>query len=82
VNQIIIGLHCQSIKKKYSAWELLSPDIVVACETWLDQSKIIKIISTSYKLYRHDRSDRYGGVFIAVNSAISCHPVSKTVLTY
>jgi len=75
-NLIIIGLNCQSIKnKKEVSWELLanySLEIVVACETWLDQSiKDNEIISTSYKLYCHDRSNGYGGVFIAVNSAIS-----------
>jgi len=60
-------------------WELLdnySPDAVVACETWLDPSiKDNEIITTKYKLYRCDRSDGYGGVFIAVNNDINCQPL-------
>ena len=60
-------------------WKLLdnySPDIVVACETWLDQSiKDNEIILTNYKLYHHDCSDGYGGVFIAVNNTINRQPL-------
>jgi len=42
------------------------------CFTWHFCSPGHSCFLTSYKLYRHDRSDGYGGVFIAVNSAISC----------
>jgi len=49
-----------------------SPDIVIACETWLNQSILnSEIIPSDYKLYRCDRDDSYGGVFIAVKSSIN-----------
>ena len=57
-------------------WELLdshSPDVIVACETWLDLS--IKDNEIIYKLYCRDRDDGYGSVFIAVNSTFNCQPL-------
>jgi len=72
----IISVNYQSIvSKKEAFWELMdnhSPDIVVACETWLNQSILnSEIIPSDYKLYRCDRDDSYGGVFIAVKSSIN-----------
>ena len=72
----ILSLNCQSvISKKEVFWELLenySPDVVVACETWLNQSIANnEFISPDYKIYRLDRDDGYGGIFIAVKSNIS-----------
>ena len=73
----IISLNCQSIlNKKEVFWELLDnhhPDIIVACETWLNQSiGDNEIISSNFKLFRRDRADGYGGVLIAVNNSIDC----------
>ena len=49
-----------------------SPDIAVACETWLNQSTLnSEIIFSDYRLYRCDRDDGYGGIFIAVKSEIN-----------
>ena len=72
----IISLNCQSIvSKKEVFWELLdnySPDIVIACETWLNQSILNnEIIPSDYKLYRCDRSDNHGGIFIAVKNPLN-----------
>ena len=74
-NLKIICLNYQSIvNKKEAFWELLerhSPDIVVACETWLDQSVTDnEIIPSGYKLYRRDRDDGYGGILISVKDKI------------
>ena len=75
-NLKILSLNCQSvISKKEVFWELLdnySPDVVVACETWLNQSIANnEFISPNYKMYRLDRNDGYGGIFISVKSNFS-----------
>ena len=54
-NLKILSLNCQSvISKKEVFWELLdnySPDVVVACETWLNQSIVNnEFISPNYKM--------------------------------
>ena len=44
----------------------------MACETWLNQSILNnEIIPSDYKLYRCDRDDGYGGIFISVKSQIN-----------
>ena len=62
------------ISKKEVFWELLdnySPDVVVACETWLNQSIANnEFISPNYKMYRLDRNDGYGGIFISVKAIL------------
>jgi len=80
----IICLNCQSIiSKKETFWELLdndSPDIVVACETWLDQSVANnEIIPPDYKLYRRDCDDDYGCIFISVKNKINSQLVQCSV---
>ena len=69
-------MNCQNIvSKKELFWELLdnySPDIVIACEIWLNQFILNnETIPSNYKLYRCDRSDNYGGIFIAVKSPLN-----------
>jgi len=48
-NLKIISLNCQSINnKKEVFWEMLdshSPDVIVACETWLETMKLFQLIT-------------------------------------
>ena len=84
----MICLNCQSIvNKKEAFWELLerhSPDIVVACETWLDQSVTDNEIIPSglfagYKLYLRDLDDGYGGVLISVKDKIDSQIIECSI---
>ena len=44
----------------------------MACETWLNQSILNnEIIPSDYKLYRCDRNDGYGSIFISVKGQIN-----------
>ena len=57
-----------------------SPDIVVACETWLDQSVTDnEIIPSGYKLYRRDRDDGYGSVLISVKDKIDSQIIECSI---
>ena len=67
-------VNCQSlVAKKASFLNLLDsycPDIVFGCESWL-VSNILnsELFSPSYNVYRQDRDDGYGGVFLACMSS-------------
>ena len=45
------------------------PDIILGCETWLNQSILNSEISpTSYTVYQNNHDDGYGGVLIGIKS--------------
>ena len=74
-------INIQSIlSKKEVLWESLDyydPDIIFGCETWLNKSVLDnEILPPSYKLYRNDRSDGYGGVLIGVKVTLASHLIS------
>ena len=61
-------------KTDHIFWELLdthTPNIIIGCETWLTPNIFDnEIIPPSYKLYRTDRIDGYGGVLVGVRTNI------------
>ena len=62
-------VNCQSLAaKKASFLNLLNsrhPDIVFGCESWLNVSiSSSEIFPPNYTVYRQDRADGYGGVFL------------------
>ena len=74
-------MNCQSVSPKRGEFQNLvdstQPDIVVATETWLAEGKHqdgeigeVNRFSVDYKIYRKDRQDGYGGVFVAVRNDI------------
>jgi len=62
------------ISKKASFWETIDfydPPIICGCETWLNSNILNnEILPPSYKVYRNDRADGYGGVLIGVKTNI------------
>ena len=81
----IIVVNCQSIQAKKCSFILLInqyiPDIVVGTESWLTPAVISsEIFPNDYNIYRCDRPDGYGGVFLACkNNLISEElPLSTT----
>ena len=66
-------LNIQSVVSKKETFleqtDYYNPDIILGCETWLNDSVLNnEILPPSYRLYRNDRSDGYGGVMIGVKS--------------
>lgn len=66
-------INIQSVaSKKESFWELIdqhNPDIIYGCETWLNQTVYDnEVLPSSYKVYRNDRADGYGGVLLGIRS--------------
>jgi hypothetical protein len=77
----LLNVNCQSITPKRGEFQNMvdstKPDIIVATETWLEQGKHqdgeigqVNKFCTEYKIYRRDRKDGYGGVFVAVSNNI------------
>jgi len=51
-----------------------NPDIIFGCETWLNKFVYDnEVLPSSYKLYRNDHSDSYGGVLLRIKSVIPSH---------
>ena len=74
-------MNCQSIFAKRAVFlhfiETNKPDIIIGSESWLKPSiKNSEIFPTTYNIYRQDRSDGYGGVFIACNSVLTSYELS------
>ena len=66
-------LNIQSVVSKKETFlehiDYYNPDIILGCETWLNDSILNnEILPPSYRLYRNDRIDGYGGVMIGVKS--------------
>jgi len=70
-NQIfnIVVINFQSILAKKAGLSLFiseqQPDIIFGTETWLlPKIKSAEFLPSNYKVIRHDREDRYGGVLL------------------
>ena len=75
-NHKAIVINYQSIKsKKDSFTNLLSIhdlDFFISTESWLTKIRNNEIFPLGYTIYRRDRSDGYGGVFIGCRSTLRC----------
>ena len=63
-------INCQSILAKKSVFQNFltnyNPAIVIGCESWLSSDILSsEIFPSHYQVYRKDRPNGYGGVFIA-----------------
>ena len=66
----LIIMNCQSIVGKKSVLDNLiyqfKPDIIVGTESWLKPTiSTNEFFSSSFEVFRRDRPDGYGGVFLA-----------------
>ena len=72
------------IAKKPSFFNLINehnPDFIVGTESWLSHSiHNNEIFPLTYWIYRHDRADGYGGVFVACKSNIISEEISFSTL--
>ena len=77
----VLNVNCQSIVNKKAEFQNImdstDADIVIATETWLKEGKhqdgeigIAGGFSNTYKIYRKDRKDGYGGVLIGVKNTL------------
>ena len=84
----LLNVNCQSVIPKKGEFQNLidrtDPDIVVATETWLTDGKHqdgeiggIGDFSSNYRIFRRDRKDGYGGVFVAVRNSLSSARVEE-----
>lgn len=83
LNIDILLVNCRSVKNKAdelaSLLSSLNTDIVLGCESWLDESISNSEVSPlEYEAYRKDRNSRGGGVFILVKKKPS--RVSRLIL--
>lgn len=67
----ILLVNCRSVKNKTdelaSLLSSLNTDIVLGCESWLDESITnSEVFPFEYEAYRKDRNSHGGGVFILV----------------
>ena len=66
----VLTLNCQPILAKQGSFMNLidtrNPDIIIRSESWL-KSDILscEVFPPGYTVYRHDRANGYGGVFVA-----------------
>ena len=77
-------LNCQSLlSKKESFHNLLnthSPNVIFGSESWLKPDiKNSEVFPKSYIVYRQDRADGYGGVFVACRDTLATHDIQVTV---
>jgi len=67
------------MNKRELLWNLVdyrNPEIVCICETWLNPNILNnEVLPPSYKLFRKDRADGYGGILIGVK----CNVLSDLV---
>ena len=68
-------VNCQSVLAKRLDFQNFinrhSPKIIIGCESWLSPSIVSsEIFPQQYQVYRKDRLDGYGGVFIACHNSL------------
>ena len=68
-------INFQSIKNKTADLEVLlnkeDPDIISGSETWLNPNIYnSEIFNSNYEIFRKDRSDKHGGVLLAIKSSL------------
>jgi len=79
-NLYMLVINFQNILSKKAELECsisaTKPDIIIGSETWLRPSiGQGEFFPDSYRIYRKDRSDGYGGVLIAIHTSLSSHQV-------
>lgn len=76
-------MNCQSIKNKKAVFNLFiedhQPDIIIGSESWLSPSVYSsELFPPTYNVYRQDREDGYGGVFILCSRRLSSENIPVT----
>ena len=74
-------INCQSITAKKASFNHFvsehQPNVIAGCESWLSLSiASAEIFPTGYLIYRYDRSDGYGGVFVACQNTLTCEQLT------
>lgn len=77
----ILLVNCRSVKNKAdelaSLLSSLNTDIVLGCESWLDESITnSEVFPFEYEAYRKDRNSHGGGVFILVKKTMPSFPMN------
>ena len=73
-------LNCQSLTAKKESFQNIicthSPDVIFGTESWLKSTvKNSEVFPNGYVVYRQDRCDGYGGVFVACCDNLATHDV-------
>ena len=76
-----IVINCQSLKSKQAIFgcfvDTHNPDIIFGTESWLSPSvSSSEVLPHGYCVYRQDRSDGYGGVFLACCNKMTSREIS------
>ena len=76
-------LNCQSLTAKKESFQNIicthSPDVIFGTESWLKSTvKNSEVFPNGYVIYRQDRCDGYGGVFVACCDNLATHDVHLT----
>ena len=74
-NLNIAIINCQSVVAKRACFHNFiaehNPHIIAGCESWLSSSiQSAEVFPNGLKVYRRDRSDGYGGVFVACKDSL------------
>ena len=71
------------LSKKESLHNLLnthSPDVIFGSESWFKPNiRNSEVFPKGYIVYRQDRADNYGGVFVACRDTLATHDIQVTV---
>jgi len=71
------------VSKKESFQNLInthSPDVIFGTESWLKSDvKVSEVFSNGYVVYRKDRDDGYGGVFVACRETLATSDIQLTI---
>ena len=78
-------INCQSIQAKKPTFENFinqhDPDFIAGSESWLTPSvHTSEIFPSSYTVYRRDRPDGYGGVFLGCKSMFVCEEINLSTI--
>ena len=84
-----MSLNCNSLKSVekqaefYSLIELHEPNIILGCESKLDQSiASYSVFPPNFEVFRKDRNVSGGGVFIAVRDDLIANPETSLASEY
>ena len=62
---------------------LYKPDFITGCETWLSQVVFdSEVLPESYRVYRTDRNDCYGGTLIGLQRQYQFELLLMTIVKY
>ena len=76
-------MNCHSIKNKKAAFNVFidehQPDIIIGSEIWISPAVYSsEFFPANYNVYRKDREDGYGGVFILCSKRLFSENLSLT----